>query len=219
MVRPICGETVRRLIDQFQGTEQSYWNVGVNVAVPLEDILDLSASVKRKRIEAEQAKLKKDIEFEDLKKEIGILYVTITNNLVTLKTASESAAAYQGAGSLNQEDFHQGNMSMESYAYTKMHELSVVQQYQSLQTKLMTDIITLEILSRTPIITNATTDVTLDDTIQKSDKQIAKENKAVDKRIAEEVKNEEKRYRQLEKAEREAQKKAEREATKNNKKK
>ena len=145
--------------------------------------------------------------------------MTITNNLVTLKTASESAAAYQGAGSLNQEDFHQGNMSMESYAYTKMHELSVVQQYQSLQTKLMTDIITLEILSRTPIITNATTDVTLDDTIQKSDKQIAKENKAVDKRIAEEVKNEEKRYRQLEKAEREAQKKAEREAAKNNKKK
>lgn len=204
---------------QFQGTEQSYWNVGVNVAVPLEDILDLSAAVKRKRIEAEQAKLKKDIEFEDLKKEIGILYVTITNNLVTLKTASESAAAYQGAGSLNQEDFHQGNMTMESYAYTKMHELSVVQQYQTLQTKLMTDIITLEILSRTPIITNATTDVTLDDTIQKSDKQIAKENKAVDKRIAEEVKNEEKRYRQLEKAEREAQKKAEREAAKNNKKK
>ena len=185
----------------------------------MEDILDLSASVKRKRIEAEQAKLKKDIEFEDLKKEIGILYVTITNNLITLKTASESAAAYQGAGSLNQEDFHQGNMTMENYAYTKMHELSVVQQYQTLQTKLMTDIITLEILSRTPIITNATTDVTLDDTIQKSDKQIAKENKAVDKRIAEEVKNEEKRYRQLEKAEREAQKKAEREAAKNNKKK
>ena len=203
----------------------------------MEDILDLSASVKRKRIEAEQAKLKKDIEFEDLKKEIGILYVTITNNLITLKTASESAAAYQGAGSLNQEDFHQGNMTMENYAYTKMHELSVVQQYQTLQTKLMTDIITLEILSRTPIITNATTDVTLDDTIQKSDKQIAKENKAVDKRIAEEVKKLEERIfeksneiemaknehlktiKELEKAEREAQKKAEREAAKNNKKK
>ena len=28
---------------QFTGREQSYWNVGVNLAVPLEDILDLGA--------------------------------------------------------------------------------------------------------------------------------------------------------------------------------
>ena len=41
-------------IYQFQGSEQSYWNVGVNVSVPLEDILDLTASVKRKRLEVER---------------------------------------------------------------------------------------------------------------------------------------------------------------------
>ena len=35
---------------QYQGNEQSYWNVGVNVSVPLEDILDLKGSVKRKRL-------------------------------------------------------------------------------------------------------------------------------------------------------------------------
>ena len=35
---------------QFQGSEQSDWNVGVNLSVPLDDILDLSASVKRKRL-------------------------------------------------------------------------------------------------------------------------------------------------------------------------
>ena len=40
------------MVYQFQGSEQSYWNVGVNLAVPLEDILDLTAAVKRKRLEA-----------------------------------------------------------------------------------------------------------------------------------------------------------------------
>ncbi len=45
---------------QFQGSEQSYWNVGVNLSVPLEDILDLSASVKRKRLEEDQARIQKD---------------------------------------------------------------------------------------------------------------------------------------------------------------
>ena len=130
-----------------------------------------------------------------------MLFIKITNNLVTLKTAGEAAAAYQGAGALNQEDFHQGNMSIEDYAWTKLHELDVVKQYQLLQTEIMTDILTLEILSRTPIITNATTEVTLDGTIQKSENQIRRENKALEKRIAKEAKADEKHYQQLEKAE------------------
>ena len=198
------------IFEQKNGTEQSYWNVGVNLNIPLEDILDLGPSIKRKRLEAEKARLEKDIKFEDLKLQISTLYAKITNSLVTLKTASEGAAAYQGAGALNQEDFHQGNMSIEDFAWTKMHELSVVQSYQSLQTTIIQDILTLEIISRTPIITNATTEVTLDGTIHKSESQIRRENKALEKRIAKEAKADEKRYQQLEKAEKAAKEKSDR---------
>lgn len=198
------------IFESKDGSEQAYWNIGVNINLPLEDILDWTPSIKRKRLEAERAKLEKDIRFDEIKLEISSLYAKITNSLVTLKTASEGAAAYQGAGALNQEDFHQGNMNIEDYAWTKMHELSVVQSYQSLQTQIISDILTLEIISRTPIITNATTEVTLDGTIHKSEHQIHRENKALEKRIAKEVKEDEKRYQQLEKAERAAQIKAER---------
>jgi len=198
------------IFESKNGTEQSYWNVGVNLNIPLEDILDWAPSIKRKRLEAEKARLDKDIKFEELKLQISTLYAKITNTLVTLKTASEGAAAYQGAGALNQEDFHQGNMSIEDYAWTKLHELDVVKQYQLLQTDIMTDIITLEIISRTPIITNATTEVTLDGTIHKSESQIRRENKALEKRIAKEAKADEKRYQQLEKAEKTAKEKSDR---------
>lgn len=198
------------IFESKNGSEQSYWNIGVNLNVPLEDILDWAPSIKRKRLEAEKARLDKDFRFEELKLQISTLYAKITNSLVTLKTASEGAAAYQGAGALNQEDFHQGNMSIEDYASTKMHEMSVVQQYQTLQTQIITDILTLEIISRTPIITNATTEVTLDGTIHKSEKQIRRENKALEKRIAKEAKADEKRYQQLEKAEKEAKAKSDR---------
>ena len=198
------------IFESKNGTEQSYWNVGVNLNIPLEDILDWAPSVKRKRLEAEKARLEKDIKFEDLKLQISTLYAKITNSLVTLKTASEGAAAYQGAGALNQEDFHQGNMSIEDYAWTKMHEMSTVQNYQNLQTSIITDILTLEIISRTPIITNATTEVTLDGTIHKSESQIRRENKALEKRIAKEAKADEKRYQQLEKAEKAAKEKSDR---------
>ena len=198
------------IFESKNGTEQSYWNVGVNLNIPLEDILDWAPSIKRKRLEAEKARLEKDIKFEDLKLQISTLYAKITNSLVTLKTASEGAAAYQGAGALNQEDFHQGNMSIEDYAWTKMHEMSTVSTYQTLQTQIITDILTLEIISRTPIITNATTEVTLDGTIHKSESQIRRENKALEKRIAKEAKADEKRYQQLEKAEKAAKEKSNR---------
>ena len=195
-------------IYQFQGSEQSYWNVGVNVSVPLEDILDLSAAVKRKRLLVDKARLDKDIAFDDLKKEIASLYIKITNSLISLKTASEGAAIYQGAGALNQEDFHQGNMSIESFAWTKLHELEVVGQYQALQIQITTDILTLELLTHTPILTNSTTDVTLDDTEHLTDKQIRKENRAIEKRIKKSIAEEDKKYRQMEMAEKKAMEKA-----------
>jgi hypothetical protein len=194
-------------IYQFQGNEQSYWNVGVNLSVPLEDILDLTASVKRKRLEVDKVRIDKDIAFDELKKEIGSLYIKITNNLVTLKTLSEGAAIYQGAGALNQEQFHQGNMTIEDFAYTKLHEVDVVKQYQTLQTTITTDIITLEILTHTPILTNTTTDITLDDD-QLSEKDIRKQNRQVAKNIKKAAAEEDKRYKMLEQAEKKALRKA-----------
>lgn len=194
-------------IYQFQGSEQSYWNVGVNVSVPLEDILDLRAAVHRKKLEAEKARIEKDRAFDELKLEIATLYIRITNNLVALKTSGEAAAAYQGAGALNQEDFHQGNMSIEDFAWTKLHEIDVVSQYQALQTSITTDIITLEILTHTPILTNTTTDITLDEE-EMTEKQIRKENKAVAKSIRKAASEDEKKYRKLEQADRRASKRA-----------
>ena len=202
------------MIYQFQGSEQSYWNVGVNLAVPLEDILDLKASVRRKKLEVDDARIKKDIAYDQLKLQIVSLYIKITNDMVALKTASENAAIYQGAGQLTQEQFHNGEMSIAAFAETKRKENDAVITYQQMQTQITTDIVTLEILTHTPIITNTTTDISLDDTITKTEKQIAKENKAIQKQIKEETEAEERRYRELEKADEKAKKQAEKETKK-----
>lgn len=202
------------MIYQFQGSEQSYWNVGVYLAVPLEDILDLKASVRRKKLEVDDARIKKDIAYDQLKLQIVSLYIKITNDMVALKTASENAAIYQGAGQLTQEQFHNGEMSIAAFAETKRKENDAVITYQQMQTQITTDIVTLEILTHTPIITNTTTDISLDDTITKTEKQIAKENKAIQKQIKEETEAEERRYRELEKADEKAKKQAEKEAKK-----
>ncbi len=196
------------MVMQYQGTESNYWNVGVSLNLPLEDILDLTAAVKRKRLEVDQAVIAKDVAFDQLKLQIASLFVKITNNLVSLKTFGEAAAAYQGAGALDREEFENGNMSIAGYADTKRFESGQVQGYQAMQTEITTDIITLEILTHTPIITNSTTEITLDTHVSKSEKEIAKENRAVEKRIKKAVKEENKKEKKLEKAEAKAAKAA-----------
>ena len=200
--------TASPMVYQFQGSEQSYWNVGANLAIPLDAILDYGPSVRRKKLEVDQTVIQKDIAYDQLKLQIASLYVKITNNLVSLKTIGEGAAAYQGAGALNREDFENGNMNIEDYAYTKLRESGQVAGYQSLQTEITTDILTLEIITHTPIITNSTTEITLDKSIHKSAKEIAKENKAVEKRIKKAVADDEKKLKALEKAEKKAEKAA-----------
>lgn len=205
------------ILMQYQGTETNYWNLGVNLSLPLEDVLDYSAAVKRKKMEVDQAIIKKDIAFDQLKLQIATLFVKITNNLVSLKTLGEAAAVFQGAGALNREEFEDGNMDIEAYAHTKMYEQQQVSTYQGLQTEITTDIITLEILTHTPIITNSTTEITLDQKSNKSSKEIAKENKAVEKRIKKAVKEDNKKEKKLEKAEAKAEKAAAKAAKKQNK--
>lgn len=204
-------------IYQYQGTKSSYWNIGINLAIPVEDILDLTAAVKRKRIEADQAVLQKDIAYDQLKLQIATLFVKITNNLVSLKTLGEAAAALQGAGALNKEDFENGNLDIAAYAGTKMNESGQVSGYQSLQTEITTDILTLEILTHTPIITNSTTEITLDKSIHKTPKEQAKENKANEKRIKKLEKEEKDQIKKLEKAEAKAEKAAAKAAKKQKK--
>ena len=204
--------TYSTMIYQFQGSVQNYWNVGVNLSVPLEDILDLGHSVKRKRLLVEEAQIKKDAAYDELKLQIVTLYIRITNNLSALKTAGVSAAIYQGSNQLEEEDFHQGNRDIAAYAYSSLRGQSAVNTYQGLLTQITTDIVTLEILSHTPILTNTTTEITLDSTVKKTEKQIRKENKAMEKRIKREAEEEEKRIaaeeRLREKREAKAQEKA-----------
>lgn len=148
---------------QYVGSKQHYWNVGARASVPLDGVLDLRGRVRRQRLMVEKAQLDKDIAYESLKQTIATLYVRITNNLISLKTASENAAAYKGAGLLTKEEFKMGDVTVRDLAETKRWESNVTQEYQNLQSVITTDILILEIITHTPIITNAIVDITYSD--------------------------------------------------------
>lgn len=148
---------------QYAGSKQSYWNIGLSASASVEDIIDVPRKIKRKRIEYEEATLKKDIAYEELKVRILTLYVFINNDLVALKTAAENASSYKAAGMKTQAEFYTNDVTVRELAETKRWESEAVTDYQELQTRITTNILTLEIISHTPIITNVTNKINADD--------------------------------------------------------
>ncbi len=139
---------------QYSGTEQHYWNVGGSVSIPLETLFDLGGKVRRQKINADIAELEKEQQFQLLKQQIVTLYVKITNNLIALQSASENAAAYRGAGLIAEQRFRNNQMDVTALADVKRFENGASQTYQDIMTQITTDILILEILTNTPIITN-----------------------------------------------------------------
>lgn len=143
------------------GYESSYWNVGASVNVGLETLFDLGGRINRQRLAVEKATIEKEIAFDQLKQQIATIYVRITNNLIALKTAAENAAAYRGAGLMTEQRFRNNQASITELADVRRYENDAVQSYQTIQSQISTDIILLEILTHTPIITNTISETQL----------------------------------------------------------
>ena len=137
----------------------NYWGVGASININLGTLFDLRGGVNRQKIEVERANLEREVAFNSMKQEIANLYVEITNNLVTLKSFAEDAAAYKGAGELTNEEFKSGEVTVRDLAETKRTESQIAREYQQMQTKVTTDILKLEIMTNTPIITNVTSQI------------------------------------------------------------
>ena len=142
---------------QYMGSKQSFWNVGANFHMQLDEGFDYRGRIRRQQLSVEKVRMEKEKAYEELKLKIATLYVRITNNIIALKTAGENAAAYKGAGLLTNQEFKLGDVTVRDLAETKRWENEAVGNYQTLQAEIETDILVLEILTNTPIITNITT--------------------------------------------------------------
>src|SRR5574344_436179 len=142
------------LYSQYNKSNGHYWNVGGAVNIPIESLFDLSDRVHRAKLAEDRAVIQKEQAYETLKQQIASLYVDITNKLVSLKTSAENAAAYKGSGLLTEQEFKTGNTNVQAYAYEKQRESGAIQEYQNLQSQITTNILILEIITHTPIITN-----------------------------------------------------------------
>ena len=138
---------------QYTGVEQDYWNVGGNVNIPLETLFDLGGKVKRQRIVAEKAEYAKEQAYNQVKQEIAHLYVSILSNIETLKRSAEHLALYRGASAIAEQDYRNRRGTIAELAEIKRREFEANKSYEELRASINEQLLVLEIISHTPILT------------------------------------------------------------------
>ena len=138
---------------QYTGVEQDYWNVGGNVNIPLETLFDLGGKVKRQRIVAERAEYAKEQAYNQVKQEIAHLYVSILSNIETLKRSAEHLALYRGASAVAEQDYRNRRGTVLELAEIIRREFEANKSYEELRAAINEQLLVLEIISHTPILT------------------------------------------------------------------
>ena len=141
------------IIYRYVGTEQTSWNVGGGVNIPFETLFDLRGKIKRQRIQVDIAELKKQEAYENLKIQIAHLYVQILSNIETLQRSAENIALYKGASAVAEQEYRNRRTTIDAVAETKQKEFGANQAFASLRSTINEQLLMLEIISHTPILT------------------------------------------------------------------
>lgn len=141
------------IFTQYTGVEQDYWNVGGNVNINFEELFDLGGRIKRQRIAVEKSELEKERTYEEVKQQIARLYVQILSNIETLKRSSEHLALFKGASATAEQEFRNRRTTILEVAEIKRREFEANSSFEGLRASINEQLLVLEIISHTPILT------------------------------------------------------------------
>lgn len=166
------------LVYRYVGSEQTSWNVGGGVSIPFEKLFDLRGGIKRQRIQVDIAELRKQEAYENLKIQIAHLYVQILSNIETLQRSAENIALYKGASAVAEQEYRNRRTTIDAVAQTKEREFEASQSFATLRSTINDQLLMLEIISHTPILTIQGKIVEQDEVVEeKTDKKRKKSKK------------------------------------------
>lgn len=141
------------LIYRYVGSEQTSWNVSGSVNIPFETLFDLRGKIRRQKVQVDIAELKKQEAYEQLKQQIAHLYVQILSNIETLQRSAEHLALYKGASAVAEQEYRNRRTSIGEVAEIKKREFEANQGFANLRSAINDQLLMLEIISHTPILT------------------------------------------------------------------
>ena len=141
------------VVPTYQGKEQSYWNVGGVVSIPLNDLFDRRNRVKNKKLAVEAAEQNVERWQDELSLKIIDAYTTVLQNLSMIKTQAEAVTLAIAQYKITEADFMNGKIDAVTLSRQKNIQSATVREYEQTSASLNNALLRLEILSHTKIIT------------------------------------------------------------------
>lgn len=134
------------------GSNQSRYNVGVSVSIPLGDVTSRKLKNRIKKAQYLQLQSEYEISVEERKLMILQAYNNVLQQLVTLKTKSDAAALYNAQMKIIEQDFINGKISITTLSIERGRRSSAVVSYQEGRAALQNAVTLLEMLTNVKIL-------------------------------------------------------------------
>ena len=131
---------------------QNGYTIGAGLNIPLDGLFDLGGRIKRQRLAVQSAKFEQDVKFEEMKREIVILYTTAISQLNILKLRTEALELAKLQYNIAEKDFINGMITSGNLSVEKERQSNALEAFENSRFELTKSIMILEVISHTPII-------------------------------------------------------------------
>lgn len=145
-------DTNTPLFYQYSGNKQNWYNLGVSVSIPLDDLFDRKNRIRKQKIEVETNEYEKEKWYDEQKLRIVDLYSTASKNLAVLKIRSEALTLSEAQFKLSENDFINNKITVQELNRQKSMYTAAAIEYEETKALLNSGLLQLEILSKTKII-------------------------------------------------------------------
>ncbi len=140
------------LFYQYSGATQNARFVSGTVSVPFDDLFDRSNRVKRQKMQRRSTELEMEKWFDEQKLRIIDSYVKLTSAMSVLKKIAENLTLTQAQVKSLEADFANGNAEIAALTVAKKMEVDAYETFKITEGTITAELLHLEILSRTKII-------------------------------------------------------------------
>lgn len=140
-------------VQNFTGTNQSWWNLGASFSFPLEEIFNRRNKIKQQQKKIESIQFEVERWHDDICLKIIEAYTAAVQYLALLESSSEEMATAKAQYTFSKTDYINGKIDMQELSRQKSIESAAIRQYEKTRAELNKAILQLEVLSKTPIIT------------------------------------------------------------------
>lgn len=130
----------------------AYYSVGATLSLSFLDLIDTRNRAKQAKAKVRQVTIDKEVDFEELKKEIVEYYCNIQELISVLDTKFKTVLLAKSQYNVAETDFLNGKISADELYRSHGFESSAVAEYENIRKELNKNLLSLEIVSCTKIL-------------------------------------------------------------------